>query len=305
MTTLITPLDGSPPAEAAVALSARMADRLNASIELVHVVGVSSPEDRPAFSSAAEAERYLLDVARRFSINRPVQVRALEGRPIDELLRFVHRSNNAIVVMSRHGHSSLRRSHFGSVTVGFIHGVNVPVLVADPHELDADPWINDILVPLDGSELADSALPLAVNILGDRGRLCLVRVVRPPDESTQSESQPAPPSRHGDLRHQVSQVAIDEARGFLLQTAQKLRQRGLSVGWEVRFGNPASEIVRASETAGAQIIVMATHGLGGARQWTLGSVTDLVVRHATVPILVIPPRMSHERVVAAAVDQAS
>lgn len=290
MTTLITPLDGSPPAETAVALSARLADRLNASIELVHVVGSSSPEDRPAFSSTADAERYLKDVARRFSIDRKVRVQALEGRPIDELLRFVHQSSNAIVVMSRLGHSSLRRTRLDSVTVGFIHGVNVPVLVTGPLAFDAEPWINDVLVPLDGSELADSALPFAVDILGDRGRLCLIRVVRPPEEPTQSESQPTPVPLPGDLRHQVSNVVIDEARGFLLRTAQKLRQQGLNVGWEVRFGNPAHEIVRASETAGAQLIVMATHGLGGARKWTLGSVTDAVVRHAATPILVIPPR---------------
>ena len=54
-------------------------------------------------------------------------------------------------------------------------------------------------------------------------------------------------------------------------------------------GHPSDEIIRAAETTGTDLIVMATHGLGGVRRWAFGSVTDQVIHQSHVPVLVIPP----------------
>jgi nucleotide-binding universal stress UspA family protein len=63
----------------------------------------------------------------------------------------------------------------------------------------------------------------------------------------------------------------------------------------VRFGKPADEIVRAAETTEADLIVMATHGRGGIRRLPIGSVANEVLHRGTIPILVIPPRVSEQQ----------
>lgn len=285
----ITPLDGSHLAESALALSARLAARFQSTLHLVHVIGSLTPDEPWPTGSTAGAECYLNEIVARYSGLVSIQIHVLHGSPVEELLSFFQCADDAIVVMSRLGRSGLRRSPFGGVTDRLVHNTMVPILLVDESHQDGSGEMNEILVPLDGSDLASSALPLAVKLAGDTGRLCLVRIVQPPDERARAAMLPPSSFRDPELPHDVAAVAIDEARGFLLRTATRLRQRGTNVSWEVRFGEPSNEILRASESAGAELIVMATHGWGSTRRWAFGSVTDTVIQHGSTPILVVPP----------------
>ncbi len=286
---IVTPLDGSRLAESALALSMRLALRFHATLELVHVIGTTSPKESPSTESIEEAERYLNAIAVRYAGRVLVRIHVLHGQPVEELLKFFQLASDTVVVMSRLGRSGLSRARFGGVANSLIHSTTVPILLVDDTQPDDVGELNEILVPLDGSDLASSALPFAVAVAGDQGRLCLIRIVQPPDERARTAALSPSSFRDPELPHDVAAVAIDEARGFLLRTATRLRQQGTSVSWEVRFGDPSNEILRASETAGAELIVMATHGWGGLRRWAFGSVTDAVIQHGSTPILVVPP----------------
>src|SRR5262249_32612744 len=77
------------------------------------------------------------------------------------------------------------------------------------------------------------------------------------------------------------------AEGYLVAQAQRLQEVGVAVETEVQVGSPAEIIVEIARRHQATFIAMATHGYGGFKRWTLGSVTDKVVHTATRPVFVV------------------
>ncbi len=271
MRRLIVPLDGSRPAEAALHYGVHLAGRQQAQLVLVHVL------EQGATAERSNAERYLHDLVTRHTDGIAAETHVLRGNPVDAILTFLGENRADLLVLSRNGRTSLLRNRADSVALRVIRQSTIPVLLIDEVDAEAAPDLDEILVPLDGSALAESALPLAIEIIGKMGRLCLVRVVLPVEDSS------------GETIHHETAAAIDEARAALLQVAIDLRQHGVNVTWEIRFGDPASEILRAAETAGVRGIAMATRGLSGQRPWTFGSVTESVIRAGKLPIIMIPP----------------
>ncbi len=140
-----------------------------------------------------------------------------------------------------------------------------------------------ILVPLDGSPLAEKAVPHASEISARFGaRVTLFAVV----EAYQVSAQP------GVVGPIISaQYNIDEdlarVREYLKTVAQGLREQGIDVITEVHQGDPAAEIVDYAKTIAADLIVMSTHGRSGIRRWVYGSVADRVLRSANIPVLLV------------------
>ena len=140
-----------------------------------------------------------------------------------------------------------------------------------------------IVVPVDGSELAERALPQAEALARLTGApLHLVRVV-----DLTSMARYGTIGLHAEVTAFQRLLANEEAvaRDDLARTARGLRDRGVSVTTEERRGDAATEIVAATEPG--DVIVMATHGRGGVTRWFLGSVAEEVARHAPVPVLLV------------------
>jgi nucleotide-binding universal stress UspA family protein len=131
-----------------------------------------------------------------------------------------------------------------------------------------------ILVPLDGSSLAERALPWAQRLAAAAdGRLILLRVVRGPPPSAAGE-----PLREGVPRH--------EAEAYLHRLARRLGTT--PVDPVVLEGDAAQTILGESARRGIELIVMSTHGRAGIGRWISGSVADAVMRQAGVPVLLVP-----------------
>jgi nucleotide-binding universal stress UspA family protein len=140
-----------------------------------------------------------------------------------------------------------------------------------------------IVVPLDGSELAEQALVQAEEL--SRSMNAPLRLVRVVDLT--------PLGRYGSAALYAEAMAYDLVRkdertlshSYLAEIHRSLTERGLSVTTEEREGPAARQIVAA--TRPGDVIVMATHGRGGLPRWLLGSVAEDVLRHATVPVLLV------------------
>jgi nucleotide-binding universal stress UspA family protein len=138
-----------------------------------------------------------------------------------------------------------------------------------------------IIVPLDGSGLAESALPCAAALAKLFGEhLHLVRVHTPVMAYTLPDGPTALPEIEWDA--QVKSAARD----WLERKATELRTTlAVAVTHDLRIGNAGEEIVTSARECDARAIVCTTHGSGGwAPQW-LGSVTDDLIRHAPMPVL--------------------
>jgi nucleotide-binding universal stress UspA family protein len=151
---------------------------------------------------------------------------------------------------------------------------------------------NHILVPLDGSPLAASALPYALSLAAaSDASLTLLTVVQP----MQLISDTYIPY---DASLEATQLAA--AGAALDVTADALRHAGARVMTGVTVGSAADQILRYGEENGIDGIVMATHGRGGAFHWAFGSVARKVLTAATVPTLIVRAREVNPQPYAAA-----
>ena len=136
--------------------------------------------------------------------------------------------------------------------------------------------VTKILVPLDGSALAEAALWRAVDIGGAEG--VAYSLLRAAEAHTMPGADP--------VEAQVSTVR--EAEEYLESVAKRLRERGVrAVETHVWYGAPAGAIAEAAKVQKVDMIVMSTHGRSGLGRLILGSVAETVLRGTTTPILVV------------------
>jgi nucleotide-binding universal stress UspA family protein len=139
-----------------------------------------------------------------------------------------------------------------------------------------------ILVPLDGSELAECVLPHVKAIAaGDgTGQVILLRVVEPLPAGT-------PPAIDFEI---VRKAGVKAAEEYLARTKTELIKEGLNVEAQVLIGRPAETIIEFAQRNKVDLITLATHGRSGITRWVLGSVADRLVRSSSIPVLLIRPK---------------
>lgn len=164
--------------------------------------------------------------------------------------------------------------------------------------MSADKRFTSIMVPLDGSDLAEQALPLATSLARDAGvSLHLVAVQEPVTVPFASEFPAQVVELNTEMRNRLSD--------YLTRMAEQARQRGAPVVKTALMDGLAAGVLRQYiQTENIALVVMTTHGRGGFNRFWLGSVTDRLLRTAGVPILVlkpdrIPERLSCRRIVMA------
>jgi nucleotide-binding universal stress UspA family protein len=136
-----------------------------------------------------------------------------------------------------------------------------------------------ILLPLDGSTLAEQALPHAIAIAERfQSELVLLRVLIPLSR---------PPTTAEVALQRVEEATAVLAREYLERIAADVRERGITVQMVSIGGRPHWEIIQYAETNQVDLIVMCTRGQSGLSRWLMGSVSDRVVRAANVPVLMV------------------
>jgi nucleotide-binding universal stress UspA family protein len=139
-----------------------------------------------------------------------------------------------------------------------------------------------ILVPLDGSELAEQALPhAAIHAEQFGAEIVLLMVLGPLPEPSMAARR---------VVRSAEEASARLAQGYLEGIAAGLRKQGLPVQTDTVEGKPYLEIIRFAEKEEIDLIAMSTRGHSGLSRWLLGSVTDRVVRGATVPVLLVQCR---------------
>lgn len=141
---------------------------------------------------------------------------------------------------------------------------------------------SEILVPLDGSELAEAALPHARRLAkAFEARVTLISIVESVTMFTQPSMMGAVPALTN-LDEEMESV-----RKYLEKIADQLKLEGIDVLKIVREGDAAAQICDYAKESRADLVVMSTHGRSGLQRWVYGSVADRVLRSAEVPVLLV------------------
>jgi len=150
-----------------------------------------------------------------------------------------------------------------------------------------------VLVPTDGSKIAEQAIPYARMLQQKLGsRVELVRVIEEP------HPEPSNPSYASYLQHMTTSLQSETAI-YLQELAESLRAEGLAVSWSVKLGNPATVIGDMADSQPSTLIAMCSHGRSGQSRWWLGSTTDKVIHASASPVLVVRTQSPHLRSIGA------
>jgi len=192
-----------------------------------------------------------------------------------------------LVTMATHGHSGMNRWLLGSVTEKVLRGGTNPMLLVRATEegkTNGGAALKSIVVPLDGSELAERVLP-AVAELAKTLKLAVVLF--------RAYNLPYSAYAGGEGYYAVNYNELltamrDEAVDYLKKKAEAVKKMGIAdVSYVAKEGFAADEIISQARQSPDNLIAMCTHGRSGVKRWMLGSVTETLVRHSGGPILVL------------------
>ena len=278
---ILVPLDGSDLAEQALATAVTIARRRGFALRLVHVhvPHAADPihvEGLPVVDEHLRPQRhrheqaYLDRVRDRAASGMTASTAILHGQPAAALAEEARASGAAWIVMTTHGRGGLERAWLGSVADELVRVSPVPLLLVRPQAGAAPARLQTILVPLDGSPLAEGILEHAVRLAGGHAGCELVLLEVLTDEEG------------GNRR--------EEAERYLEGVGRRLAAAGSRVRTRVKVAaDAASAILADVRSENADLVALATHGRSGLVRVALGSVADKVVRGATVPILLFRP----------------
>ena len=301
---VVVPLDGSEPAQGVLPhVAGVIRDRgsqvyLLAVASLVKGIFPAAVGMQPASSAAQEEGRrverelveYLQTVAKQVETDvADVQIGVCFGRPADEILAFAGRVGADLIVMSAPGRSGISRWVSGSVADRVLRGAPCPVLLVQAGQAQRRIAYRRILVPLDGSELAEQVLPyVKALICPHQTRVFLIRVLttRLGDRAMALLTSYPPGLR---LATTVLHRAEVQLQGYLRSVAAVLREQGAVVHIAVRRGSPAEEILAYAAEIEADLLGMTTHGLSGIGRGAYGNVAGRVLQGARCPVLLVRP----------------
>lgn len=293
MKTILVPLDDSALAERSLAPAADLARATGAALVLVQGVPFfTSPyaREREERANVAEAIDYLQGVQQRLAAEGlAATIEPLPGTPVQAILFAALRHRADLIALSTHG-AGLQAAIMGSVASAVLQHSECPVLVVRGSIAAAPvstPVHQHILVPLDGTPLSESALAYLVGEgIARQATVTLFRAVAP-------ISLPPVASLAGGVDGAFYEYADQEQQRQRQQAQEYLQSVGErylhELAWqtELACGFPAEEIVACATRQGASLIVMATAGRHGFDRLVHGSVAGQVLRHATVPMLLV------------------
>ncbi|HWP49013.1 MAG TPA: universal stress protein [Candidatus Limnocylindrales bacterium] len=312
---VLVPLDGSTFAEHALPIARSIARRAPATLQLVSVhvpIAARYVDGTVLFDEALdnrlkEHERaYLDEVVKRLSADSNVSLTAtlLEGNlgsVVDALNEYAISTQADLIVMATHGRSAWSRFWLGSVADKLVRQVLVPILMVRPSEagetqpdLTREQVFQHLLIPLDGSSLAEQILEPALT-LGQlmQADYTLLRVVEPPLPISYPHTEYTTK-----LEEQLLKEWKTEAQTYLHGVAERLQTQvkeqdksPLSIKTKVTISRyTANSIIEEASSQGIDLIAMATHGYGGLTRVVMGSVADKLLRGAPVPVLLRRPQ---------------
>ncbi|HEU4792232.1 MAG TPA: universal stress protein [Nitrolancea sp.] len=272
--TVIVPLDGSELAEQAIPFAAAIAKGLGVPLQLLRVVPARTAED--------EARAYLDQVRDR--IDDQAQVSIQTGHPAAQIIAAAEAATEPLIIMTTHGRGGIGRLVFGSVADQILRGITAPVLLIRSGTAAASgPSVQTILVPLDGSEFSEVALPYAELLA--RVFNAEVRLVRVIEATYVADGTVLAPVMAAEAIPEVR-----EAAEYLASITRPLRDQGIRVQTQILQGFPTNQLLAYEKESGADLVVMATHSRTGLGRLVYGSVAERVLNNGTVPVLMIRPK---------------
>lgn len=316
---ILVPLDGSTLAEVSLPCAEEMAGRMGSQVILLSILESGANKYENLFycylnSCAANLQSRILESGGPDVAITPLLVKEIEeddligkeppgkdlGHPAADIIGAAAKQGASIIVMATHGYSGLRRVALSSVADAIVRGCGMPVLLVRPHAGAAQTRsqiCRNMVVPLDGSAMAESALQvvedMALKMSGQGMTVNLIHVA--PESRVATTNDPS----QAFLKNVVdpawckagdkAELYFEQATAYLKQSGAKLEDAGVTVNYAVRSGKPEEEIASYTTDTNAAMIVMACHARSGIGRYLMGSTADRILSTVDVSVLLLRP----------------
>jgi nucleotide-binding universal stress UspA family protein len=279
---IVVPLDGSPLSECALPYARYMAAHCKAPVLLLSCLGGVPDSLHGLIGDYLQRTGGLLRAA-------GVEVTGLAHPDLaaEGIVDEGDRQPGTLLVMSTHGRTGTRRWALGSVTDRVVRASRSAMLVVHPEAAapPAEVHLQTLIVPLDGSALAEQALAPALALARTIGlRLHLLRVA-----AAEDALHLRTPSFAGAWR-EMAEESVAASEEYLQAAAARLRGEGAAAECTLLYGSAAECIVDFAENTADGMVVMTSHGRSGIGRWLLGSVAERVIRYSPRPVLLLRAR---------------
>jgi nucleotide-binding universal stress UspA family protein len=288
---IMVPLDGSSVAEIVLPYAEEIASKFGAEIKLVSVSELTVAESDHLYRSYLErtqeqVQSQLEDWGAKEEAK--VQSEVLSGKPAGEILQYADENDVSLIIMASHGRSSPGPWLLGNIVAKVLRATSRPMLLiriqADEASIQQRSSIKKILLPLDGSSVAEQAIPHAealAQVLGaDLVLFQAFEPVRPVAIEGGVAMSPA-------MIKEEEEAKRGAALAYLDSVGNAFREQGLSTSSVVALGSPADKIIDYADASDIDLIAMSTHGRSGIGRWVFGSVTDKVLHAGDKPVLAV------------------
>jgi len=302
---MLLPLDGSALAEDVFPYAVQIAAQLTINPYLLSIAGPGQPNTvntrRQYIQGAVTRFKEKLEEARQSMdlSTLPVEVSgdAALGTysPAEEILVQAENRQMDFILMSTHGESGIRRWIIGSITDRVLRSAPMPVWLWRASAPQPEPalhgrWLRHIIVPLDGSTVAEHVLPQVESLAKQRGvdsiEITLLNVAESPDILA---GYPEADMELTWQRHVAEKQAWmkREATKYLDGIVERFKRSGITVRKEVLIGKPSESIIDFAGRDREALIAIGTHGQAGSKRWSYGTTTDRVLHAVHNPIFLV------------------
>lgn len=281
---ILVPLDGTKRAEEAIPFARELATSPDAQIFLLHV----EPPTASVIDEIAIDNRLEVIAGKLREAGVTVHIITEFGKAGPAITSAAELDKVDVIVLAPEPRSLLESLRHPSVTADVLARTAAPVLIAPPAVAEELPKLlafggSQVIVPLDGSPLAEKAIPLALRIARRYDRPLLLMRIIPPVQVIAAGPETYP------LVRDTYDAEVREVSEYLSALRERL-ERSENVQVQTMFfqGLPAEVILGLADTKPSSLLVMSTHGRTGLARLVLGSVTLAVARKARIPLLIAP-----------------
>lgn len=295
-TKLLIPLDGSKTAEKVLPYARFLAGKFKMAVELLAVLDIAEMATHVSAEKARHLDtmiedgmrasaNYLKGVAASFPDGK-VTCTVEKDRAEEAIVKKAEADGGTLIAMATHGRSGINRFLLGSVAEKVLRASANPLLLVRAKEAGkatGEAPFKSVIVPLDGSELAESVIPLVAGMAKKLDlEVILFRAYHIPYAAYGGEDGYM--VNYDDLIAGVR----DEANEYIDKQVAEVKKLGVAkVVAVTKEGIAGDEIIALGHKSPESLIAMGSHGRSGIGRWVLGSVTENVVRHSDEPVLVV------------------
>ena len=279
---ILVPLDGSALAERVVPAALYLAEAMSGSLTLLTVVAKKPGYDANLMAKAIqtgayEANLYLHSVRKRVMPSLvPIETAVITGKPDKDIIKFAREANTDLIIMSTHGRSGLTRWSFGRTAEKVLRRAPCPTVILRSEQAIEPGKFDRVLLPLDGSPLAERVLTPALDMVQALGvELYLIRVVEPGSFYGFGHNDDA------------VEAELEVAQTYLAEVRDRWLPEGVPVHNHVAVGSATDVIVDYAKAQKIGLILLSSRGISGFDNWMFGSVAERLMKGAPCAILVI------------------